>query len=107
MEGIEKEGMGAWKIISENYVTTKTTIQLASHAQKFKVRNTKTHEQKRRTSINDISLDLKPNQSVLDSEDLQHHTSALDTQGFQSNHINSPSNPKDWLPNKLNFTFDS
>ncbi|XP_039034786.1 transcription factor MYB1R1-like [Hibiscus syriacus] len=38
LEGLRKLGKGDWKEISKNYVTSRTSVQVASHAQKYFLR---------------------------------------------------------------------
>ncbi|KAL5572500.1 hypothetical protein UlMin_022097 [Ulmus minor] len=48
--GLEKLGKGDWRGISRNYVTTRTPTQVASHAQKYFLRQAGTHNKKKRRS---------------------------------------------------------
>ncbi|KAL2335938.1 hypothetical protein Fmac_010384 [Flemingia macrophylla] len=55
--GLEKCGKGDWVNISRRYVKTKTSTQIASHAQKYYLRlDCKKDKRRRRRSIHDISL---------------------------------------------------
>lgn len=53
--GLKKYGKGDWRSISHNFVTTRTPTQVASHAQKFFLRQLSGHKDKRRSSIHDIT----------------------------------------------------
>ncbi|XP_058726899.1 transcription factor MYB1R1-like [Vicia villosa] len=64
--GLQTMGKGKWKDISRNYVKTKTSTQVASHAQKFFLRK-KTFEKTKRESVFDM---------MLDSEDSETRTSS-------------------------------
>jgi len=45
-----------WKEISNNFVPSKTSSQIASHAQKYFIRQNISKEEKKRKSIHDITL---------------------------------------------------
>ncbi|XP_074287255.1 transcription factor DIVARICATA-like [Silene latifolia] len=53
--GLQKQGKGDWRNISRNYVITKTPTQVASHAQKYFLRQNSGVKEKRRPSIHDIT----------------------------------------------------
>lgn len=52
--GLEKLGKGDWRGISRNYVTTRTPTQVASHAQKYFLRQLTLNKKKRRSSLFDM-----------------------------------------------------
>uniref|UniRef100_A0A0E0JKW1 Uncharacterized protein n=1 Tax=Oryza punctata TaxID=4537 RepID=A0A0E0JKW1_ORYPU len=52
--GLEKLGKGDWRGISRSYVTTRTPTQVASHAQKFFLRQSSIGKKKRRSSLFDM-----------------------------------------------------
>ncbi|CAH8381630.1 unnamed protein product [Eruca vesicaria subsp. sativa] len=53
--GLEKLGKGDWRGISRNFVVTKSPTQVASHAQKYFLRQATTlHHKRRRTSLFDM-----------------------------------------------------
>lgn len=52
--GLEKLGKGDWRGISRNYVTTRTPTQVASHAQKYFLRQANLNKKKRRSSLFDM-----------------------------------------------------
>ncbi|GJN18456.1 hypothetical protein PR202_gb05621 [Eleusine coracana subsp. coracana] len=52
--GLEKLGKGDWRGISRSYVTTRTPTQVASHAQKFFLRQSSMGKKKRRSSLFDM-----------------------------------------------------
>ncbi|XP_041005934.1 transcription factor MYBS3 [Juglans microcarpa x Juglans regia] len=52
--GLEKLGKGDWRGISRNYVTTRTPTQVASHAQKYFLRQASLDKKKRRSSLFDM-----------------------------------------------------
>ncbi|KAL8167938.1 hypothetical protein V2J09_009437 [Rumex salicifolius] len=53
--GLQKYGKGDWRNISHYFVTTRTPTQVASHAQKFFLRQLSGPKDKRRSSIHDIT----------------------------------------------------
>ena len=56
--GLLKYGKGDWRNISRNFVVTKTPTQVASHAQKYYIRQKLSggKDNKRRPSIHDITI---------------------------------------------------
>lgn len=53
--GLKKYGKGDWRNISRNFVITRTPTQVASHAQKYFIRQISCGKDKRRASIHDIT----------------------------------------------------
>ncbi|WVY95446.1 hypothetical protein V8G54_034534, partial [Vigna mungo] len=65
LEGLNKYGKGDWKNIS-SYVKTKNSTQVASHAQKYYLRKSKSEEKKKRKSIHDmVHLPVSQSQEML------------------------------------------
>ncbi|CAN6696111.1 unnamed protein product [Malus baccata var. baccata] len=82
--GLKKYGKGDWRNISRNFVVTRTPTQVASHAQKYFIRQLSGGKDKRRASIHDITTvnlnDMRTpspdNKSPLSPELPQHPNSA-------------------------------
>ncbi|XP_050224898.1 probable transcription factor At5g61620 [Mercurialis annua] len=55
LEGLEKLGKGDWKGISKKFVSSRTSTQVASHAQKYFLRQISSHKKKRRSRLFDMS----------------------------------------------------
>jgi len=56
LEGLKELGKGDWRGISKNFVTTRTATQVASHAQKYFLRQTNPGKKKRRASLFDVGV---------------------------------------------------
>lgn len=54
LTGLERLGKGDWRGISRNYVNTRTPTQVASHAQKYFLRQASLVKKKRRSSLFDL-----------------------------------------------------
>ncbi|GAB4858074.1 Transcription factor kua1 [Ancistrocladus abbreviatus] len=52
--GLQKLGKGDWRGIARNYVISRTPTQVASHAQKYFIRQSNVSRRKRRSSLFDI-----------------------------------------------------
>uniref|UniRef100_A0A7N0TGV8 Uncharacterized protein n=1 Tax=Kalanchoe fedtschenkoi TaxID=63787 RepID=A0A7N0TGV8_KALFE len=64
--GLKKYGKGDWRNISRNFVITRTPTQVASHAQKYFIRQLSGGKEKRRASIHDITtVNLSESQTPL------------------------------------------
>lgn len=68
--GLQKLGKGDWRGISRNYVTSRTPTQVASHAQKYFIRQSNVSRRKRRSSLFDMVPD-EVTEDMMDSQELQ------------------------------------
>ncbi|TKY56443.1 Transcription factor DIVARICATA [Spatholobus suberectus] len=74
--GLKKYGKGDWRNISRNFVITRTPTQVASHAQKYFIRQLSGGKDKRRASIHDITtVNLTETTTTSSSEDTNRSTS--------------------------------
>ena len=55
--GLKEKGKGNWKDIATKFVKTRTTSQVASHAQKYYLRRRGRHERRRRPSVFDMPFE--------------------------------------------------
>ena len=55
--GLQNLGKGDWRGISRHYVISRTPTQVASHAQKYFIRQSNVSRRKRHTSLFDIVVD--------------------------------------------------
>nr|QDL88475.1 transcription factor MYBS2-like isoform X2 [Cymbidium ensifolium] len=63
LAGLEKLGRGDWRGISRNFVITRTPTQVASHAQKYFLRQNNPTKKKRRSSLFDVVISNKARNS--------------------------------------------
>ncbi|XP_073042276.1 transcription factor MYBS3-like [Primulina eburnea] len=59
LNGLQKLGKGDWRGISRNYVPSRTPTQVASHAQKYFIRQNNTARRKKRSSLFDMAPDME------------------------------------------------
>lgn len=75
--GLQKLGKGDWRGISRNYVITRTPTQVASHAQKYFIRQTNFSRRKRRSSLFDIVADESVDTPMASHESASHPQAEL------------------------------
>ncbi|MED6138520.1 hypothetical protein PIB30_074901 [Stylosanthes scabra] len=56
--GLQKLGKGDWRGIARNFVVSRTPTQVASHAQKYFIRQSNANRRKRRSSLFDMAPDM-------------------------------------------------
>lgn len=83
--GLKRYGKGDWRSISRNVIITKTPTQVASHAQKYFLRQSDGKKEKKRSSIHDITTAIdsltvpaQPNLPVPEQANFQYFESLHD-----------------------------
>ncbi|KAK1265805.1 hypothetical protein QJS04_geneDACA002636 [Acorus gramineus] len=71
--GLKKLGKGDWRGIARNYVVSRTPTQVASHAQKYFIRQTNSTRRKRRSSLFDMVAEVPAESQSLMEEEILHH----------------------------------
>ncbi|KAL6005081.1 hypothetical protein ACLOJK_005642 [Asimina triloba] len=66
--GLQKLGKGDWRGISRNFVVSRTPTQVASHAQKYFIRQTNVTRRRRRSSLFDMTADESVETPVVERE---------------------------------------
>ncbi|KAL0324503.1 UNVERIFIED_CONTAM: Transcription factor MYBS3 [Sesamum calycinum] len=66
--GLQKLGKGDWRGIARNFVISRTPTQVASHAQKYFIRQSNVSRRKRRSSLFDIVADESVDTPVVSRE---------------------------------------
>ncbi|WVZ72637.1 hypothetical protein U9M48_021062 [Paspalum notatum var. saurae] len=66
--GLQKLGKGDWRGISRNFVVSRTPTQVASHAQKYFIRQTNSSRRKRRSSLFDMVPEMPMDESPAAAE---------------------------------------
>ncbi|CAH2078780.1 unnamed protein product [Thlaspi arvense] len=87
--GLQKLGKGDWRGISRNYVTTRTPTQVASHAQKYFIRQSNVSRRKRRSSLFDMIPD-EVTDVFMDSQELQAENIPVETQMQGTDSVPTP-----------------
>nr|ACG34036.1 myb-like DNA-binding domain, SHAQKYF class family protein [Zea mays] len=94
LAGLEKLGKGDWRGIAKNFVTTRTPTQVASHAQKYFLRQTNPNKKKRRSSLFDMmprELSPAPNCPILPPSMAKVHDVVAMTKQLQNSNLEGTS----------------
>ncbi|XAR64916.1 hypothetical protein NMG60_11008809 [Bertholletia excelsa] len=67
--GLQTYGEGDWRAISRNVLITKTATQIASHAQKYFIRQSSDKKDRKRASIHDIELSPPPSTAQFNAQE--------------------------------------
>ncbi|GMI74935.1 hypothetical protein like AT1G70000 [Hibiscus trionum] len=67
--GLKKVGKGDWRGISRQFVKTRTPTQVASHAQKYFLRQNNQNRRRRRSSLFDITTHSFMNSTILEEDE--------------------------------------
>ncbi|KAI3819997.1 hypothetical protein L1987_13852 [Smallanthus sonchifolius] len=92
--GLKKYGKGDWRNISRNFVVTRTPTQVASHAQKYFIRQLSGGKDKRRASIHDITT-VNLHENSVSSQEYK-ATTSLEQCKFRWNQPNSETTTMDF-----------
>ncbi|XP_061347142.1 transcription factor DIVARICATA-like [Gastrolobium bilobum] len=94
--GLKKYGKGDWRNISRNFVITRTPTQVASHAQKYFIRQLSGGKDKRRASIHDITTVNLTETITTSSEDTNRSTSPQHSMMQQNSTATTPRTHFQW-----------
>ncbi|KAG6792129.1 hypothetical protein POTOM_001272 [Populus tomentosa] len=78
--GLQKLGKGDWRGIARNYVISRSPTQVASHAQKYFIRQSNVSRRKRRSSLFDIVADEQLDTPMVSQDFLSTNHPKVDTQ---------------------------
>ncbi|KAE9607433.1 hypothetical protein Lal_00026729 [Lupinus albus] len=79
--GLQKLGKGDWRGIARNYVISRTPTQVASHAQKYFIRQSNLSRRKRRSSLFDIVADEAAEAPMVEQDFLSANQFEAETEG--------------------------
>ncbi|XP_068642811.1 transcription factor MYBS3-like [Aristolochia californica] len=110
--GLQKLGKGDWRGIARNFVVSRTPTQVASHAQKYFIRQSNSTRRKRRSSLFDMAPDVPSDritgmeeQFLLPSETENrsqlppvHLSLSRESERLESISSNAPTDPEDTVP---------
>ncbi|KAJ1383663.1 SANT/Myb domain [Sesbania bispinosa] len=79
--GLQKLGKGDWRGIARNFVVSRTPTQVASHAQKYFIRQSNVSRRKRRSSLFDIAVDESADTAIGQQDLLPSNQVQAETEG--------------------------
>nr|ABH02846.1 MYB transcription factor MYB180 [Glycine max] len=79
--GLQKLGKGDWRGIARTYVISRTPTQVASHAQKYFIRQSNVSRRKRRSSLFDIVADEAADTAMVQQDFLSANQLPTETEG--------------------------
>ncbi|XP_050386875.1 probable transcription factor At5g61620 [Argentina anserina] len=91
LAGLKKLGKGDWRGIARNFVTTRTPTQVASHAQKYFLRQATNDKRKRRTSLFDMHFKELSEQCALQDSSLSPTAKTAEASSSSSSSLGSTS----------------
>ncbi|KAK3160598.1 hypothetical protein QOZ80_1BG0061690 [Eleusine coracana subsp. coracana] len=94
LAGLEKLGRGDWRGISRHFVTTRTPTQVASHAQKYFLRQSSLTQKKRRSSLFDVVENSEKATSVNGRLKLRDETTSMSETEFSALSLGISNRPK-------------
>ncbi|KAM3282010.1 transcription factor DIVARICATA [Capsicum chacoense] len=103
--GLEKYGKGDWRNISRNFVISKTPTQVASHAQKYYLRQLSGEKERKRPSIHDITTVNLTNNELLNNNSNNNNKLMCEVKSHMSP-LQRSTSPADVLIGCWNNSFD-
>ncbi|XP_043718515.1 transcription factor MYBS3-like [Telopea speciosissima] len=88
--GLQKLGKGDWRGIARSFVMSRTPTQVASHAQKYFIRQSNASRRKRRSSL----FDMAPDMSMESTTGTEEHLLCPTSQASETENVN-PKPPLD------------
>ncbi|KGN45584.1 transcription factor MYBS3 [Cucumis sativus] len=82
--GLQKLGKGDWRGISRNFVITRTPTQVASHAQKYFIRQSNATRRKRRSSLFDMVPEMATDPLPVPEDEILHASQTKETENSNS-----------------------
>jgi len=87
LHGLQKVGKGDWKGISKNFVKSRTSTQVASHAQKYFLRRSNLNRRRRRSSLFDTVMPMEEDHVVMEENTTQSSSLVPEINKFSINPV--------------------